>query len=354
MFKISLLALIIAGSLSITGCTQKTEEQSSEPKPRPVKLIAIEQAGEQQTLTYPAVVDAVQSSKLAFQVSGLVEKVNVIAAQEVKLGDVLMQLEQRDFQNNLDSAKAQFNTAQSEFTRAQSLTKEGVISASEMEQITSNRDVAKAQLDSAEKALSDTVLKAPFDGFVLEVPAKSLENIQAGSYAVGVMGGELMEAVINIPASIVARANTDVQPNASVILDAAPDTPIPATFRRANLEADPSTQTYQVRFAFSHPTNLNVLPGMTASVNLSFFPNSSDGGLAVSVPTFAILFQDEKHYVWVVNSKDMTVAKREVSIRDGIGESVVITSGLAPGETIVGAGATYLAEGMVIREWDKS
>lgn len=354
MFKTVRSILLLTAAVSLMGCSEQPANSNKQPKPRPVKLITLEQAGERQSITYPAVVDAVQSSRLAFQVGGLIETVNVIAAQQVKQGDVLMQLEQRDFQNKLNSAKAQFDTSQSEYTRAKTLVESGVISTSEMEQITSNRDVAKAQLDSAEKALSDTVLKAPFDGIVLEVPVKSLETVQAGTYAVGVMGNGLMEAIINLPASVVARASADVHPEAYVMLDVAPDSPIPATFRRANLEADPSTQTYQVRFAFNHPENLNVLPGMTASVSISFFPSTNEDGIALSVPTFAIVYQNGQHFVWVVDPETMTVTKREITIREGVGESVVITSGLVMGESIVGAGATYLAEGMKVREWVKS
>ena len=47
----------------------------------------------------------------------------------------------------------------------------------------------------------------------------------------------------------------------------------------------------------------------------------------------------------------MTVSKREVTVTDGIGESAVVTEGLALGEMIATAGASYLAEGMEVRPW---
>ncbi len=71
-------------------------------------------------------------------------------------------------------------------------------------------------------------------------------------------------------------------------------------------------------------------------------------------PTKPIVAQAGKTYVWVVATDSMTVSKREVMVQDGIGENLVITSGLEAGETIVGAGAHYLAQGMQVRRWDKS
>ena len=50
----------------------------------------------------------------------------------------------------------------------------------------------------------------------------------------------------------------------------------------------------------------------------------------------------------------MTVSKRKVTVKEGIGSRLVIEAGLNPGDIIVGAGASYLAEGMKVREWIKS
>jgi len=57
-----------------------------------------------------------------------------------------------------------------------------------------------------------------------------------------------------------------------------------------------------------------------------------------------------QQYVWVVDP-EMVVSKRSVTVEEGIGETLLVTAGLAPGETIVGAGAAYLSEGMQVRPW---
>ena len=70
-----------------------------------------------------------------------------------------------------------------------------------------------------------------------------------------------------------------------------------------------------------------------------------------SVPLAAVMSDGGVQYVWIVDSELMTVSKRSVSIKPGIGETVVITEGLSPGDIIAGAGAAYLSEGLQVRPW---
>ena len=71
----------------------------------------------------------------------------------------------------------------------------------------------------------------------------------------------------------------------------------------------------------------------------------------VAVPLAAIQSDGQEQFVWVVNNDSMAVTKRPVRVREGIGETLVITNGLAVGESIVAAGAAYLSEGMQVRPW---
>ena len=66
-----------------------------------------------------------------------------------------------------------------------------------------------------------------------------------------------------------------------------------------------------------------------------------------------LIYGMHHQFAVVVNKKDMTVTKRNITLQEGIGETVVVTGGLNPGETIVGAGAVYLSEGMKVRPWSK-
>jgi len=343
LFMITLSALLLA-------CDANVSESPKESAVRPAKLITIETATGIQTSRYPAVIGAGQSSDLAFQVGGLLQELLVNEAQQIKQGAVIAKLDQRDFHNNVASAKAQYTHAEEEYQRAVRLTKEDAIAKNILEQRQSQRDVAKAQLDSAEKALSDTVLTAPFSGVVTKVPAKRLQNVQPGNLIATLINGEVLEATVNLPASVIANVPQRNKEGAFVVLDAAPSKQIPATFKEATLEADAVSQTYEVSFTFQPPEALVILPGMNATVILSSSAKQASQ-TEVAVPLAALMSEGGQQFVWVVDTKSMMVSKRRVTVEEGIGETMLVTAGLSPGDTIVGAGAAYLSEGIQVRPW---
>jgi len=171
------------------------------------------------------------------------------------------------------------------------------------------RDVALAALSTAEKALSDTVLKTPFRGGIAKVTGRQFQNVQAKE-AIAILQSDEVEAVINVPGTIIARMPQLVPVGVRVTLDAAPDVEIIATFKEASGEADPNTQTYRVSFSFVPPEDLFILPGMTATVSSSFVFNGAQDLVAsgVAVPLSAVLAEGDDTFVWVVDEASMKIS----------------------------------------------
>ena len=273
--KIALTLLMSITLISLISCGNKDGEQDREPAVRPVKLITLSGASDLQTAKYPAVLDAAQLSELSFQVGGLIENIAVVNSQQVQAGDEIARLDQRDFQSQVMSARAQFEIAEEEYRRAVRLSEADAIARSVLEQRKSQRDVAKSQLDTAQKALGDTVIRAPFSGFIAQVPVKERQAISAGQIVATLIGTEnldgagVLEATVNVPASVIARSQESEGRTAYVILDAAPENRIEAKLKSASLLADSTSQTYAVTFTFDPPGNLIILPGMHATLELS-------------------------------------------------------------------------------------
>ncbi|MCH9697471.1 MAG: efflux RND transporter periplasmic adaptor subunit [Gammaproteobacteria bacterium] len=349
------LAFFIAFFLVACDSEAPQSETKAETLVRPAKLIEVGQTSDNALLNYPAVIQSRQLSVLSFEVGGKLKELMVIEAQRVKKGDVLAQLDQRDLLAKLASARAQFKNANTEYQRALRLIKQDAISSSELEERKSNRDVNKSELETAEKALQDSVLVAPFSGAIAKVSIEKRQIIQPGKPAITILGKQGLEAKINLPSSILAKAGARETPatDSYLVLDAAPDRQIPVTFKEASLEADEATQTYAVTFAFDAPEGLIVLPGMNAVVWFKDPGKSSTNLSQLSVPLTAIAIDGEQKYVWVVDKDSMKVARRDVVIEAGVGVNLNITSGLEAEEMIVAAGISSLSEGMQVRPWSK-
>ncbi len=321
---------------------------------RPAKLITVSQAQQETAVRLPAIVGAADSSLLTFQVTGLLQELLVSEGETVERGQVLARLDQRDFRNSVTSAQAEFQNAQSEFERAEQLVERGTVARSVFDQRRSQRDVARAALDSARKRLDDTVIRAPFAGVIAEIYVEAFESVGAQQRVLTLQSAGDAEAIVQVPASLVINIQQLEPLETALTLDAAPGVRLPAIFVESASAADPTTQTFEARFAFTPPDDLVVLPGMTGLLFARFRTPAANGqadGVA-TVPLSAVLAEAGEPYVWLVDQETMTVTRRSVEVGQGVDESVVILSGLVDGDVIVGAGGAYLFEGAKIRAYE--
>lgn len=339
----------VALVLAIAGCSDEPEAPVEAPV-RPAKLLVVSAADNVRTVSLPAVIDASATADLAFQMPGLVAAIAVREGETVAAGVEIARLDQRDLKTELTTAQANYHAAETEFQRAERLIVENAISRAVYEQRQTQLEVAQAALEAARKRLDDSVLRSPFAGVIAVLHVEAHQNIAPQQVVVTVQSSGAAEAVVQVPAALVANSRRIEPLETVVVLDAVPAKPVPATFHSIVTRADPVAQTFEVRFAFTPPPDLRILPGMTGTVR-SKMVIAGNGGAQIAVPIEAILSEADARYVWVVDADAMTVSKRAVTLGDGIGETLPVLDGLAAGETIVAAGVSYLHEGMRIRRY---
>jgi len=347
---LSCSTFVVLLSLVVCGCSEREPPPIAPAAVRPVKLITVELAGSSESRTYPAVIEAETIRVLSFQVAGLIKQLPIHESLKINKGAVLAELDSRDFISRLKSAQSQHNNAKEAYQRALRLAQQDAIAQSTVEQRLSQYEMSQADLETATKALEDTVLRSPIEGVVSELTVEELQNVQAGSPIVTIIGNGSMLAVVNVPARLVARFNQRKDLTAQVTLASLPEVKLPAVLYEATLAADTSSQTFRVAFRFERTEQVIILPGMTASLTVSSSSHSADAAF-IAVPLAAVLSDADSNYIWLLNESSMTVSKRIVEVGAGVGEKLQIKAGLNAGDMIVGAGANYLAEGMKVRAW---
>lgn len=350
--KFMSFSLIGFSAMLLTACGGESSEPQTSTTVRPAKLVVATRSSTQRNLEFPAIIRAIESADLTFQVAGEILELDVLEGQEVERGDVIARLNQRNNQNQVAQAQAEFDNAQAEFERAERLAAEDAISRSVLETRRTTRDIAAAALDNAKKSLGDTVLRAPFDGSISQVSARRFQNVQAKESIATIQTREV-EAVVNMPGTIIARIPQLIPVGVNVLLDSDPDRPIQAEFREAAGAADPETQTYEVSFSFTPPEDLFTLPGMTATVQTTLdFAGASDiVAQGISVPLTAILAEADDTFVWIVDPDTYKISKRKVLLGAESVEEVTVTDGLEGGELVIAAGVSFFSEGATVRAW---
>ncbi len=342
-------ALVLFGK--DTQAAEAPPSQAVVARPIPTAVVQAAPAGYERV--FPGNVRANRRVELAFSVPGLLDRLNAEEGRRIRQGEVIAGLDERDYRYALDAAAARCANAKRELARHRNLRRQGVVTESEYEDAQTAHDIAVAELRTCEKALEDTVLRAPFDGVVVERYAENHEHVQAKRAIVAFQDISLVEVVVPVPERLFARGGAGALRSPRVRFDADGERWFDATVREHSARSDRVTQTYDLVVALAPPPDLNVLPGMTATVKVRIAGSSdaaSPTGHATQVPAEALwLGRDGGSYVWVIDPAGADPSKRRVetvNMRDGC---VEVRSGLRPGEHVAIAGLHTLREGLRVR-----
>jgi RND family efflux transporter MFP subunit len=344
-------------SLLLAACSQQAPAPEAA---RPAKLYTIPPLTAEGFRNYPASIGANKNVELSFEVSGTLAQFPVDAGQIVPAGHVLARLDPRDFQATLDAAIASFTAATAEFTRQKSLYENQATSLAKLQNAQRDLDVARSERDKAQKALQDTVLKAPFAGRVARKGPDEFTTVKAGDFIVQLQDISSLEAAVDISENDIVLAvrgatvdqiNQRLQSENRVPQVEFPNLPgvrLPLLLKNFETTADPATRTFRITFGFD-PAGHNVLPGMTANV-LAKPAAGQAGPNMLLIPSSAVIEDPEQgRIVWKVDPATQAVSPVPVQAGTVAGDQIEITGGLAPGDTIVTTGGRTLRTGMKVK-----
>ncbi|MCU7871988.1 MAG: efflux RND transporter periplasmic adaptor subunit [Candidatus Thiodiazotropha sp. (ex Lucinoma borealis)] len=353
------LFLIQLGACSNEDATPNTQFV------RPVKAIQVGMTTELVGKVFPGTAKATKEVNLSFRVSGTLIELPVKKGEKVQVGDIVARLDPRDFEvelvdanSQLANAKASLRNARQEHQRALRIQTSdvGAISQSVIEQRLAAVDQQQAQVNSAKSLVAAaedkkkyTLLRAPFDGVVVDRYVDNFEDVQAKAEIVRIVDKSHIEMEVSVPENLISYLPY-VQ-NHRVTFDAFPDTTIPATVKEVGTEASPTTRTYQVTLIMQPPAGVDILPGMAGKATGDLVLPDEQKNNKIVIPESAIFPSDDNAntYVWIFDQDSQTVTRRDVQKGKLSNLGVGITAGINLGEWVVTAGVHFLAEGQQVR-----
>ena len=350
-------AAALGMAVGALGCAE--EPPPPEPLVRPIKMLTIA-GGLSGTREYPGRIKAVQQADMAFEVAGRVTEFTHKEGQRAEAGDVLARLDPRDYQNKLEQARAIERNRRTYLGRIAEAHREKAVSDQDLADAKAQVDVAAADVRIQQKALDDTVLRAPFEGVMSRKLVEDFANVQAKEPVLIFEDDSLLEIKVSVPERDMAgrrpsrkdldEVNERLQPK--VMVTSLPDDSFPARLKELATTADPTTRTFEATFQFPEPEEIVVLPGMTAKVIIQIgdFGSVSD----VSIPARAVLADGESQpMVWIVAPDTSVVESRAVTLGELAGDQVIVTDGLQNGDTVAISGMVQLRPGMKVRRWER-
>src|SRR5260221_3494057 len=253
--------------------------------------------------------------------------------QQIKAGDVLARIDDRDYQAQLrqaiaigDVAKVNRHLLQNKADRARRLIKTGAISADDLETAITAAEVGQAELERDEAAVdyakfnvNQCVISSPINGIVLKKYRELGDTInfggqiQAGGGATDIAqlaDTDDMRAEVDINEADIGKVG--IGSPAAVVLDSYPDKQFDAALVKAYPAADRQKGTVTIEVQIARPDLQIIKPEMSAKVSF-LVPKMKNGDEPrLTVQRSAIHTEGAESYVWIVRNG---MAKHDTIVR---------------------------------------
>lgn len=234
-----------------------------------------------------------------------------------------------------ETAEAQANAARQQYEAAANAARQSyeVVSTSE-----ASLDSMRAQLAQAEKAVADTTIRAPFDGYITARPVAAGEYVALTSKIATIVRIGSLKLQLQTPEQRASLAHLGDAVTARV--DAYPGREFPGKVSAINQSVDPNSRIFILEARFDNP-DAALKPGMFASARVRQ-PGGTNG---IFIPQAAVVRDKttDSNQVFVV--QDGKARLRVVSVGEADGDSIRILSGVAAGDLVATSNRSELYDG---------
>ena len=355
-------ATLVVGSLTSCGLDMPKETQSS------FETMTVEKSDIELPYKFSARMKGQNDVTVTPQVSGQLMKICVSEGQQVKQGQTLFIIDQRNAQleleaaqANLQAALAQENSAKLEYESNKNLFDKKIVSSymltnseNSYKQAQAAVAQAKAAANRAKVNLGFCTITANVSGVIGEIPVRVGDQVSPMTQLTILSGTTSMYAEISVTEAVIESMvkegvkATDIEKKLAKLPDATfimkNGTEYPHKGRVASLTGvvNAATGSLTAKVSFPNPSG-HLYSGIQGTVVMNF----AEKGVIV-IPQNAVIRLQDKSQVYKVKA-DSTATASDVTIEDaGNGKEFIVTSGLNPGDKIVTTGANNVTDGQKV------
>ena len=306
-------------------------------------------------------------AQIRARVQGYLLKQNYEDGRTVKAGQLLFQIDPRDYKAALEQAQgtlaqqlAELEKNKLDLGRFKPLAAEGAVSRQELDDTAQATRASQAEVESAQAAVETaklnlgwTQVTSPIDGIAGIAPVQVGELVTPSTVLTTV--SQVDPIKVDFPISeqeylrhadrikeYQAKGRAKDEPDLELILGDGTVYKYPGHFYRVNRQIDIQTGTIEVQGLFPNPEAI-LRPGQYAKVRTAADIRHN----ALLVPQRAVQETQGQYQVAVVGS-DNTVTMKNVTPGDRVGSLWIVNDGLSAGERVVTEGLQTVKDGMEV------
>ncbi|MCE9648913.1 MAG: efflux RND transporter periplasmic adaptor subunit [Parvibaculum sp.] len=298
------------------------------------------------TLKAVGTLKALKGTDIAPQLSGVVAEIPFQSDSDVKAGDLLLRLDDRDDVANLNALKAASELARLTYNRSKELVRSRAVSQAQLDNATANLKSAEAQVAAQQALVDKKNIRAPFDGHV------GIRLVDLGQYLAPGQKVTTLQSLdpIFVDFTLPQQSLRLVSMGQTVALrtDAYPDMTFAGKVVAVDPKLDAQTRNVAARAELANPDR-KLLPGMFGSIEITI----GEPQKQLTLPQTSITYNPYGETVFLIvkgkhgeDSKvPLTAQQKFVKTGETRGDQVAILSGVGEGDTVVTAGQLKLKNG---------
>ena len=325
---------------------------------RAVKVLTVGAGTYDAEAEYAAEIRPRVEARLGFRVAGKIIRRQAEVGQKVQAGQVLAELDAKDYRLSADAAQAQVNAArtnrdlvQADFNRFKNLKDQNFISGAELDRREAAVLSAQAQLEQAQSQLSVqgnqagyAKLVADRAGVITAVEAEPGQVVTAGAPVIRIAMDGPRDVLFAVPEDKLTGLGVGTAVTVRVWANQAL---LQGKVREIASSADPLTRTFAVKVALDG----NAAPPLGSTVFATPKVAKAVDVAVLKLPTSALRQAGKSSAVWLLDSASMTVKSQDVVVVTADGNMAVIGGGLKPGDKVVSTGVHVLSPGQKVTEY---
>lgn len=362
--KIRLVHLLAAGfAFTAVSCSVNSTETPQEQSTRLVPITPITRLDTIIYNNYIADIQAVKNVELRSRLTGFLEKIYVDEGASVKKGQILFKINDAEHSADLARAEAALNnaiadakTVELEKQRTELLVKKNIVAKTELDlakaklkAAQSKIEEAKSLLQLARTRLSQTLIRAPFDGTIDRIPLKEGSLLEEGSLLTSVSDLTYVNVYFDISEKEYLNIATDslfdkntFKKKVKLTIANGDVYPYDGVAEFAESEFASNTGSISLRARFKNPGGL-LKHGSSGKIQVPV-----ETGNTLAVHQKSVFEIQDRTYVYKLD-KDNKVKMTPFRAGQRIGHFYLIDDGLSADDKVVFEGTQGLKDGMHVQ-----
>ena len=340
----SVILVVVSALFGSTGCTESAQAPAQQGPLllAPEDLLTVRNNA---LASGPSITGSVQPERradLRAEVSAVVVAVLKENGDVVRLGDLLVRLDDTAIRDTLTAAEASaraadqaYEQAERQFQRMSTLRQTGVASTQQLEDVEirrntaqSDREAARTRVVSARQQLGRTEVRAPFDGIVSDRKVSAGDTAQIGKELVKVIDPRSLRFEGLVSADSIGEIQVGQQVFFRV--HGFNDRDFLGTVTRVNPAANATTRQVEVLVSFSDPKQQPNVAGLYAEGRVETRQTA-----VLTIPPTALILEGDKAYAWRLKDGTLQKVSLKIGERDARTGEFVLKSGLTEGDTLL-------------------